>query len=118
MGKVRHKGMQECIFCKIINGEIPSEIIFESEKTIAIKDINPQAPVHLLVLPKEHIETLNNLQDKEIMADLLSSVQKITQQLKLAQYRTVINTGRKAGQDVFHLHLHVLGGRQMLWPPG
>lgn len=103
-----------CIFCKIAKREIPTEFVFESENVFVINDINPKAPKHFLVIPKKHVETLNELEDEGLMAELLRAVKN----LKLKEYRTVINTGKEAGQEVFHLHLHVLSGRQMAWPPG
>jgi histidine triad (HIT) family protein len=109
--------MIDCIFCKIIKREIPSEIIFEDKNIIVIKDINPQAPVHLLVLPKEHIATLNELNDKNwgIIQNMFKVATKVADQSGIATdgYRTVINCNRHGGQEVFHLHLHVLGGTQL-----
>lgn len=110
--------MNECIFCKIANKEIPVDLIYETETTAAFNDLNPQAPVHFLVIPKEHFSSLNELNDKKIMSDLLETVRQTTEKLNIKEYRTVINTGETAGQTVFHLHIHVLAGRNLQWPPG
>lgn len=108
----------DCIFCKIANKEIPSNLVYESENTVAFNDINPVAPVHILVIPKKHIESLNELNDKDLMAELLFSVKEICKKLNITDYRTVINTGKGAGQEVFHIHLHIISGRPLKWPPG
>ncbi|MBQ2644736.1 histidine triad nucleotide-binding protein [bacterium] len=110
--------MTDCIFCKIANHEIPTEPVFENDKVIAFNDLNPQAPVHILVIPKEHISSLNDANDFSIMQDLYSAIREIAKQKNIQDYRTVINTGTGAGQTVFHLHIHVLAGRPLLWPPG
>lgn len=110
--------MENCIFCKIANKEIPSDIVYEDENTVAFKDLNPQAPVHVLVIPKKHYSSLNEIEDKEIAAALLMSTKKTAQKLGITDYRTVINTGKEAGQEVFHIHLHILAGRPLKWPPG
>lgn len=109
---------ENCIFCKIANGEIPVVPVFENEKVIAFNDMNPQAPVHILVIPKSHSDSLNELDDRGLMGDLLSAVKEVTKKLQIKEYRTIINTGKTAGQTVPHLHLHVLSGREMKWPPG
>ena len=114
--------MENCIFCKIIKRKIPSSIVFEDEKIVAFNDINPQAPVHLLIIPKEHYASLNDLpqEKKGILSDLLLKARQIAKEKGIAQtgYRLVLNTERDSGQAVFHLHLHLLGGRRMKWPPG
>lgn len=110
--------MSDCIFCKIANGEIPSELIYENEYIAAFNDINPAAPVHILVIPKRHVESLNELEDKNLMAELLLGVKEVTKKLGIKDYRTVINTGKGAGQEVFHIHLHIISGRPLKWPPG
>jgi len=109
--------VQDCLFCKIIRGEIPSDKVFENEKVIAFKDINPAAPQHILVVPKEHKASLNEYDDsdKEILGELLLRVKNIAGELGLSNYRTVINTGREACQSVFHLHLHLIAGRELKW---
>ena len=110
--------MEDCLFCKIIKGEIPSNKVWEDDKTFAFYDISPQAPTHILVIPKEHIASLNDLKDTSVMGDLFKAIQGITQKLNIKEYRTVINTGESAGQTVFHIHIHILAGRPLLWPPG
>jgi histidine triad (HIT) family protein len=112
----------DCLFCKILAGAIPADIIFESEGSIAFRDINPQAPTHVLVIPRRHIATLNDLQpgDEDVIGDLFQSARSIAADEGLAEdgYRTVINCNQAAGQTVFHIHLHLLGGRALGWPPG
>lgn len=110
--------MSDCIFCKIANKEIPSELVYENEYVAAFNDINPAAPVHILVIPKCHHESLNELEDKNLMAELLFGVKEVTKKLGIKDYRTVINTGKGAGQEVFHIHLHIISGRPLKWPPG
>lgn len=102
--------MTDCIFCKIINGDFGTEFIYENEYLVVFKDINPKADTHLLVVPKEHAESLNELNDKNILGELLMGVKAVTKQLGIKSYKTIINTGREAGQEVFHLHIHVLSG--------
>jgi histidine triad (HIT) family protein len=113
----------ECLFCKIVKGEIPAKKIFEDDQAIVFSDIRPQAPVHLLIVPRRHIASLaqieDNPEDKAILGHLLGVVAQVAAARKLAHgYRTVINTGIDGGQTVDHLHLHLLGGRAMEWPPG
>lgn len=108
----------DCIFCKIANKEIPSNIIYENENVIAFNDLNPQAPVHFLVVPKKHYNSLNDINSKEEFADIFSAIPEICKQLNIKEYRTVINTGSSAGQTVFHLHVHVMAGREFNWPAG
>jgi histidine triad (HIT) family protein len=112
--------MPESLFTKIIDKKIPAKIAYEDEKYIAIHDINPQAPVHLLVIPKRLIATLNDLQasDAELVGGLFLVAGKLMKQMGQSDYRTVFNCGAEAGQSVFHIHLHVLAGRPMQWPPG
>ncbi len=107
-----------CIFCKIANGQIPTDFVYQSSNVVVFKDINPQAPVHLLVVPKAHIENLNVLNDKELSFELFDAIKAATKKLGISEYRCVINTGRSAGQEVFHLHIHVMAGRDFLWPAG
>lgn len=109
---------EDCIFCKIAQKQIPSTIVFENDDVFAFKDINPKAPTHILVIPKAHYDTLNDLDDEVLMGKLLSAVRKITKQLGIEHYRTVLNTGKGSGQEVFHIHLHILAGRKLEWPPG
>ena len=101
--------MEDCIFCKIINGDFNTEFVYETDSTVVFKDINPKAPIHLLVCPKQHIASLNELEDRNLMADLLQTVKDVTKKVGLKSYRIQINTGKEAGQEVFHLHIHVLG---------
>ncbi len=110
--------MSDCIFCKIANGEIPSDFIYEDEKVVAFNDLNPQAPVHFLVIPRKHYVSLNDIDSKEAFADIFSAIPKITAKLGIKEYRTVVNTGESAGQTVFHIHVHVMAGRKFNWPAG
>jgi histidine triad (HIT) family protein len=114
--------MNNCIFCKIVSDETGTDRIYEDEHCLAFRDINPQAPVHILVIPRVHLISINEIDSAPdgLMHDLLKAVRKIAAQLGLDQrgYRTVINTGPDGGQTVFHLHIHLLGGRPMHWPPG
>lgn len=110
--------MEECIFCKIANGELGTEFVYEDNSTVVFKDLNPTAPVHLLVVPKKHVESLNELEDRELMADLFTAVKNTAKKLGIKEFRTVINTGKEAGQSVFHLHIHILAGRPLTWPAG
>jgi histidine triad (HIT) family protein len=110
-----------CLFCKIIDGSIPSTRVYEDEQCIAFADINPQAPVHLLIIPRKHILSLAEAttEDSALFSHLLWTVAEIAREKNLATgYRVVINIGANGGQTVGHLHLHLLGGRRMSWPPG
>lgn len=113
---------QDCIFCKIASKEISVQPVYEDDKIIAFHDINPAAPVHVLVIPKKHIAGLSDIEesDKELMGHLFSALPSIANQLGLADngYRVVVNTKNHGGQTVYHLHCHLLGGRFMSWPPG
>jgi histidine triad (HIT) family protein len=112
----------DCLFCKIVSGAIPAKKIFEDDQAIAFRDINPQAPAHILVVPKRHVGSLAEAEendDKQLLGHLLALVRQIAHSENLGGgYRTVINTGPDGGQTVDHLHLHLLGGRAMHWPPG
>ena len=114
--------MGDSIFCKIINGEIPSKKLYEDDKVYAFYDRNPEAPVHFLVIPKEHIESANALDDNNsnIVSHIFSVINKLTKELNIADkgYRIVNNCGEDGGQTVQHIHFHVLGGRNLNWPPG
>lgn len=113
--------IMECVFCKIASRIIPADILYEDELSVAFRDINPQAPVHILVIPKRHISTLLELNEKDTLMDhLFQVVRRIVQDEGIAKkgFRTVINCNAEGGQTVFHLHIHILGGRQMHWPPG
>lgn len=111
-----------CIFCKIAAGQIPAKFVHEDERCIAIRDLNPQAPTHVLVIPREHVATINDLgpQHEALAGHLLRTGAKVAKELGIAEsgFRLVFNTNADAGQTVFHIHLHVLGGRPMEWPPG
>lgn len=114
--------MTDCIFCKINSKEIPAKIIYEDEFTLAFDDINPQAPVHLLIIPKKHISTTLDLtkDDNALIGHLFQTANKIAIERGVAErgFRMVMNTNPEAGQSVYHIHLHLLGGRSMHWPPG
>lgn len=109
-----------CLFCRIANGEIPAEIVAEDERCIAIRDLHPQAPLHLLVIPRNHVESLDTLEDGILGGRILAMAAAVARQEGVAAdgYRLVFNTNAAAGQTVFHLHAHVLGGRSLTWPPG
>lgn len=109
-----------CLFCKIVAGEIPADKVFENDKVLAFNDINPQAPVHILVIPKSHHENAAELASVEpdTLPELFSAARKLAAQNSLEGYRTVFNTGVAGGQTVFHAHLHLIGGRALHWPPG
>lgn len=115
--------MKETIFSKIIRKEIPAEIVYESEKVLAFKDINPQAPVHILIIPKEIIPTIREINGKvdgELLGEMYDAANKIAKELGIYDdgFRIVFNCGENGGQEVYHLHMHLLGGRKMNWPPG
>jgi len=114
--------MDNCIFCRIIGREIPAKIVFEDGDALAFEDIHPQAPVHILIIPKEHIASLNEVPDgrEGLLGSLLAKARGIARMKGIDQsgYRIVLNTAPDSGQEVFHIHLHVLGGRRMTWPPG
>ncbi|HUR33998.1 MAG TPA: histidine triad nucleotide-binding protein [Vicinamibacterales bacterium] len=111
-----------CLFCKIVSREIPASIVYEDDRVLAFNDINPQAPTHVLIVPKQHIGTLNDLQQGHdpIVGELVRRAAAIASErgIDVSGYRTVFNTNRDAGQTVFHIHLHVIGGRSLAWPPG
>jgi histidine triad (HIT) family protein len=114
--------MPECLFCKIIDGELHASIVYQDDHVVAFNDINPQAPTHVLVVPRRHIPSLNDLtpDDDQIVGELVRRAAAIAKQrgISAAGFRTVFNTNREAGQTVFHIHLHLIGGRTMHWPPG
>ena len=114
--------MTNCLFCRIIAREIPASIVYEDERVLAFSDINTQAPTHVLVVPKRHIASLNDLAttDDQIVGELVRRAAAIAKErgISAGGYRSVFNTNRDAGQTVFHIHLHLLGGRSMHWPPG
>lgn len=112
----------DCLFCKIASGKIPAKILHRDDKVVVFEDINPQAPQHKLIVPLKHISTLNELteEDNLLVGHIFQTAKKMAGELKIAEsgYRVVINCNSGAGQTVFHIHAHLLGGRQMLWPPG
>lgn len=111
--------MADCLFCKIVNKEIPAEIIAETDHYISFKDVNPQAPSHVLLIPKQHIESLEKLSDTTLAGELIVGARDVAEKLSLDQgYRVVTNIGKHGGQSVFHLHFHILGKRALAWPPG
>ena len=112
--------MSDCIFCKIVDGAIPADKVHEDDDLLAFRDIHAQAPLHLLVIPKRHIESLNDADsgDAELLGKLLLECRRLAHENGLEAYRVVNNCGATAGQSVFHVHFHVLGGRDMGWPPG
>lgn len=112
--------MTDCLFCKMVNGDIKPDVVFEDDNTLAFNDLSPQAPVHILIIPKRHISTLNDLDDADTAGQLLQTAVTLAKQLGFADdgYRTVFNCNQHGGQSVYHLHLHLLAGRQMTWPAG
>ncbi len=112
--------MSDCLFCKIIAGDIPSNKVYEDDQCFAFYDIDPQAPTHFLVIPKAHISSAAAVtaENSAVVAHIFEVIAKVTKALSMDSYRIVSNIGEQAGQSVFHLHFHVLGGRDMTWPPG
>jgi histidine triad (HIT) family protein len=110
----------QCLFCRIVQREIPATLVAETEDCVAFRDISPQAPVHVLIVPREHVPSLNDATDAAMVGRLSLLAAEIAKRegISAAGYRTVINTNADAGQTVFHIHLHLLGGRPMRWPPG
>ncbi len=112
--------MSRCIFCDIVEGKAPADIVYKDEKIIAIKDIRPQAPIHLLIIPREHIPTILDVKDYGLVGRMFEVANMLAKEMGIAEdgFRLVFNCNRGGGQAVYHLHLHLLGGRQMHWPPG
>lgn len=112
--------MSDCIFCKIISGEIKSQFVYEDDDVVAFKDLNPQAPTHILVIPKKHIACLSEAKEEDILllGKIQFAVSKIAKELGLKDFRLVANNGKGAGQSVMHLHYHLMSGRRFLWPAG
>ncbi len=113
---------KDCLFCKIVGGDIPADVIYESDAAIAFRDINPQAPTHVLIIPRKHIATINDIgeEDHSLIGSLYAAAKDIAAQEGFSEegYRAVMNCNEAAGQTVFHIHLHLLGGRPLGWPPG
>jgi histidine triad (HIT) family protein len=109
-----------CIFCQIARGEIPTKMVAHNKEMVAFRDLNPQAPVHILIVPTKHIKSLDDVTDFDLLGRMMALAAAIARQEKISRtgYRTVINTGKDGGQSVDHLHIHLLGGREMTWPPG
>lgn len=111
-----------CLFCQIVEGQIPATVIHEDDEVMAFKDINPRAPTHILIIPKKHIATINEVDDEdlELMGKIMLQAKKIAAKLGVGEsgYRLVYNVGKGAGQEVYHIHLHLLAGRKLTWPPG
>jgi len=112
--------MSECLFCRIRDGEIPAKLVYQDDRVVAFRDINPQAPTHVLVIPRKHIASLDAAsgEDEGVLGHLNLVAARLARDEKLSGFRTVINNGAEAGQSVWHVHLHLLGGRPMRWPPG
>lgn len=110
----------DCLFCKIVRQELPVPLVYSTPEVVAFRDINPQAPTHILVVPREHIPSLNEATDPATLGHLMLAAREVAKNENIADagYRTVTNTNSDAGQTVFHIHLHLLGGRKMKWPPG
>jgi histidine triad (HIT) family protein len=109
----------DCLFCRIVRGEIPATIVAQDENCVAFRDVNPQAPVHVLVIPRTHVASLDAVTDQALLGQVMSMAADVARQEGIVEagYRTVINTNGNGGQTVFHLHAHVLGGRRLTWPP-
>ena len=114
--------MNECLFCRIAQGAIASDIVYENERIVAFKDIAPKAPTHILVIPRKHIATINDIcaEDTQLVGELVDTARQLAQQVGIAEtgYRLIFNVNAGGGQAVYHIHLHLLGGRQLTWPPG
>jgi len=114
--------MSDCLFCKIVSGEISCDKLYENDKLIAFRDIDPKAPIHILVIPKKHIRSINELEisDQNLAGEILLAAKEIAsiENIESSGYRTIFNTNSDGGQTVYHIHMHVMGGRQLHWPPG
>ena len=114
--------MTDCLFCKVVDGDIPADVVHKTDTVVAFRDINPQAPTHILIVPREHIATINDIADdhQSLIGSLYTVARDVARQEGLVEdgYRVVMNCGEGAGQSVFHIHLHQLGGRDLRWPPG
>ena len=110
--------MDNCVFCDIINEGVNRNFLYEDERVVAFRDINPQAPFHILIIPRQHYISIKEVYQEELIGHLFTVGNRLAEELGVDSFRYVINTGREAGQSVFHLHLHLLGGRHLGWPPG
>jgi histidine triad (HIT) family protein len=112
--------MDDCLFCRIVRKELPADVVHETDKTLAFRDVNPKAPLHVLVIPKEHIASLMQLESRHaaLLGELHATIQTVSRQEKAPGFRVVVNNGKESGQTVDHLHYHVLAGRRLAWPPG
>lgn len=112
--------MTDCLFCKIASGSIPATVVRRTDRALAFRDVNPQAPTHILVIPIEHVATVNEAKNPAMLGELVAFARDVAREAGLAEsgYRLVLNTNADGGQTVFHLHLHLLGGRKLQWPPG
>jgi histidine triad (HIT) family protein len=114
--------MDDCVFCKIVAGKIPAKVVYEDDRLLAFDDIRPQAPTHTLIIPKEHFASLNDVPEEraDVLSAILVAARRIAAEKGVGSsgYRIVLNTARDSGQDVYHIHFHLLGGRRMTWPPG
>ncbi|MCP4214305.1 MAG: histidine triad nucleotide-binding protein [bacterium] len=110
--------MNGCIFCNTAEGRTGSEFLFEDDRVVAFRDISPQAPVHVLVIPRKHYASIKEMEDEALIGHMFTAAKSVAEKLGLSDYRLIINTGAQAGQTVFHIHLHLMGGRMMTWPPG
>ena len=114
--------MDDCLFCRIVKKQIPAEIVYENDKVLAFRDIDPQAPIHMLIIPKEHLTTLNDVKEEhaQLMGQIILAAKVLAKEFDIDDkgYRSVFNCNKEGGQAVYHIHLHLLGGRQMNWPPG
>jgi len=108
----------DCLFCKIVTGDIPAKLVYQNDHVIAFPDLHPQAPTHVLVIPKQHTACVAETADDQIFAHVMAGVRDMAKELGLTDYRLTVNNGAGAGQTVFHLHMHVLSGRKFTWPPG
>jgi histidine triad (HIT) family protein len=122
MGKEEEEDMSDCIFCKIVVGDIRADVVYSDDQVVAFRDINPQAPVHVLVVPRRHMESIFDLEegDGDLLWAVFRAIREVAEREGIAErgVRVVTNVREEAGQSVFHLHFHVLGGRRMAWPPG
>ncbi|HKB70446.1 MAG TPA: histidine triad nucleotide-binding protein [Thermoanaerobaculia bacterium] len=110
--------MSDCLFCRIVAGDVPSKKVFEDEATFAFEDVAPRAPTHVLIVPREHVDTIATASDEALVGRVFLTAARVARERGLDSYRLVVNNGPDAGQTVFHLHVHLLGGRTLSWPPG